>query len=324
MKTNLYYIHYFYSRLKSNSLPDIQLYSWTPHKPFFKVQDEINFINNNKSIETPPEPIESMFTVEDHTPLNIELSPELKASIPTQHENLPLAVESIMSYATWSVFRYSNKWVVDEIIKRIIKSDDLKIGEHLYGPSIYPRFKIDFDEGWLFHDAAIQFYINFNATNSFAKIWLLIFMAPLVYFFTMKSMRTIKFVYNTIKSGDTPNDDYYINNILKPIPDYGIDPLKDINIPKNFTRVVMAAIDEDFDTDLFDSLIATKPVEEVNFDPEQEFKPDIADDYYSTVHFYETQPNFDETSNYEDENDIEDEIVESSPKLNNEFNYPIV
>jgi len=321
MKTNLYYIHYFYTKLKSNSLPDIQLYSWTQHKPFFKVQDEINFINNNKPIETPSEPIESMFTAEDPTPLNIELSPELKASIPTLHENLPPAAESIMAYATWSVFRYSNKWVVDEIIKRIIKSDELKIGEHLYGPSIYPRFDMDFDQGEWFNLAAIQFYDNFNATNSFAKIWLVIFMAPLVYIFTMKSMRTIKFVYNTIKSGDTPNDDYYMNKIFKPIPDYGIDPLKDINIPKNFTRVIMTAIDEDFDTDFFDPLTEITPVEEVNFDPEPiAFETDVADDYYSTVHFYE--PNIEQSSNNEEDDEDEDEIVQ--PFFNNEFNYPIV
>lgn len=346
-KPDIFYIHAFYSKLKNNNLPKIQLHSWTEFKPFFKVQDEINFINNNKIKEVPPEPRESVLDPVDFGPLDIQPSPELVAAALWEQDDLPQGSSAAMTYATYRIMRYMSKWVLDEIGPRIVKLNDYMIGEEVYGrfifprdlmhgagdviypayeaPDIvYPRLKVAFDKGWYFHDRIVDLYFQFNDSNAFSKIWWVFFMMPIVYFLTIKSVPVIKSLYE--KAITTPTDDYYMNNIMKPTstPD---NPFKDIDVIK-FIGQIMQMIDEEFDIEFYDSCSVPGTIEEDNYLTTKpiSFASDVADDY-------EYPPKPSENTKSEESEESEESELESennnnySPKkaaLDNELKYPIV
>ena len=216
-----YYIYIFYQKIKSNSLPLMQLHSYSPYKPFFEVIDAKEAINNpiipELPIIVPPETIESIFTIEDTSPIIIESSPELLSVSCHVHETLPLIIEVALLLGFIYMLVYINKWVYKDAAEKIQIIEDLDIGEHVYGPSIYPRSYMDIDT-YVPYDLIVYLYTNYNATNDFAKVWFVIFNSPFVYFSTVYFLEKYIFMYYLVVFGITTDANSYIEVALTPPP----------------------------------------------------------------------------------------------------------
>jgi hypothetical protein len=219
---NIHSINFFYKKLKTDSLPDLELTKFSEPLPFFEIQDQINYIDRITPKEIVPEPVISMLNpidtslidLIDKYPVKMEPSPELLAALDNIHEVLPQNLVISLVYFFLRVVT-GDHYILEAFKEMLTIQEMLNVGEQMplkltikeeryagqfMGPIIFPRIYIEYLDGYIFRDYIERAFGFYTGLNNFTKM------------FTMTTGVLLVQYFRVLLMG--PPDTTWINKIL--------------------------------------------------------------------------------------------------------------